>query len=105
MLTVSGWDGIAATGGANDHIFFTSNVSDPNFLNNVIFTGFYGDAPGAAIVQQGGLFELVPIPEPTTIIGGVSLLGLAVVREVRRRRNGLSGDTESGAVSSELAPA
>jgi hypothetical protein len=85
QLTITGWDGNFASGGTLDHIYFTTSVTNSAFLANVVFSGFNGGVGGSEIIlQSNGLYELVPVPEPTTILGGMALAGLVAFRERRR---------------------
>jgi autotransporter-associated beta strand protein len=80
VLTISGWTGTEA-GGTGDLIFFsnTSQITS-SFLSNVQFVG--GILGGAQILGSG---ELVPItPEPSTLLGGGSVL-LLFLKRLRKR--------------------
>jgi autotransporter-associated beta strand protein len=86
-LTIANWTGSPSPGSNTDFIYFTTDptATNPNFLNNVVFSGFYGDTPGSAeIIQDGNGFQLKPIPEPGTVFGGLALVGLVGFRERRR---------------------
>ena len=92
-LTVSHWSGTYYTAGeTTDH----GPASEDRLLfGSLSLTGaqlaqisFYNDA-GAFIgngaqVSFGGTPELVPVPEPTTILGALALVGLVGWRERRR---------------------
>ena len=55
---------------------------DSTFLSEISFTGH---APGAiAFDVGGGLYEIVPVPEPATIFGAIGLLAFVGIRERRR---------------------
>jgi autotransporter-associated beta strand protein len=80
VLTISGWTGTEA-GGTGDLIFFsnTSQITS-SFLSNVQFVG--GILGAAQILGSG---ELVPItPEPSTLLGGSSVL-LLFLKRLRKR--------------------
>jgi len=90
-LTINGWTGSTFTTGTGGKLIFTdlnltddpaaANVTFASFLGNVNFTGF---GAGTFIANAGGL-ELVPVPEPTTILGLAAGV-LAFGTWVRRRR-------------------
>jgi autotransporter-associated beta strand protein len=79
VLTITGWTG-SGTGGTGDLIFFTNTSTiTSSFLNNVQFAG---GLQGAALLPTG---ELVPItPEPSTLLGGGSVL-ILLLQRIRRR--------------------
>ena len=92
-LTVSHWSGSFYTAGeTTDHgpasqdrlLFGTLSLTGAQLAQ----ISFYNDA-GAFIgtgaqVSFGGTPELVPVPEPTTILGALALVGLVGWRERRR---------------------
>lgn len=84
-LTVGGWTGSTFTSGTAGRVVFNDITNfDSTFLAAVQFTGF---PQGAFLVDVGGgQSELVPVPEPATVLGvaaaGLGLTGLA--RRVRR---------------------
>ena len=97
-LTVLGWTGTYYTAaetadhsaGTQDRLLFSSNPITGNTLGSI---SFYNDAGGligtGKEVSFGNgtySFEIVPVPEPTTIFGALALLGLVGVRELRRKR-------------------
>ena len=87
-LSILNWSGTASTvgGSGSDRLIF-SGISSA-FTNafaqaDVSFGGF---GTGYSAVQfDASYFEIVAVPEPTTIFGGLVLLGLAGWRESRRR--------------------
>mgnify|MGYP006268004589 FL=1 len=89
-LIIENWSGDLANGGGTDQVLFASAGLSENQLGQVFFRDPAGKAPGlypAAFLGD----ELVPVPEPGTILGGVLLAIGAVFFEIRRRR-GKRGD-------------
>ncbi|MFO0850317.1 MAG: autotransporter-associated beta strand repeat-containing protein [Gemmataceae bacterium] len=86
-LTISGWTGGQNQTGTAGQIVFNSNANfSQTFLDSVQFSGF---TLGATLIPFGGAqFELVPAPEPATVLAAASAgLGLVgAVRRVRRRK-------------------
>ena len=87
FVTILNWGGTAGADdgtGTYDRLLFTS---DPGFSNadlaNFTFDGF---AAGGAEIAYGGGFEIVPVPEPATVLGGVLLVGAAAWSQRRRLR-------------------
>ncbi len=84
-LNVSGIDGI------NDRLIFNQDISAAGFLGRISFDG----RPAAQISLDGGFYEIVPVPEPSTWIFA-GLLCLVVGRSVasilafRKRSSGRS---------------
>ncbi len=75
-LALTNW-----TSGAS-HLVFTGDVSSyTSFLGGVSFNGSVG---AQQIDFSGGGYELVPVPEPATIIGAFAFVGLIALRERRR---------------------
>ena len=83
VLSVINWTGTPLTSGNADQLLISSaGPLDANFLNAI---SFQGQVPGAiAFNVGGGLFEVVPVPEPATIFGGAALLAFVGWRERRR---------------------
>ena len=88
-LKVFNWDGVLWTGGGNDRILFSSYTG-----SQVVFGGsevqFYSDSGttvigsgGQLVTSPGGGWELVPVPEPSTVVGVLGLIGMAAWRERR----------------------
>lgn len=77
-LTIDNWNG-STTGGGSDQILFSSTPSQA-FLDQVYWADL--GITGAKLVGQ----EIVPVPEPSAIIGGSLLLLLAGVQLYRRHR-------------------
>ncbi|MGB8167083.1 MAG: autotransporter-associated beta strand repeat-containing protein [Chthoniobacteraceae bacterium] len=73
----SGVDRLLFSGVTTD---FTTKFPSPA---EVSFNG----APGYNAIQFGGYFEIVPVPEPATILGALGLLGFVGFRERRRVTN------------------
>lgn len=86
-LTITGWTGGQNQTGTAGQLVFNSNSNfSQTFLDSVQFTGF---SIGATLIPFGGAqFELVPAPEPATVLAAASAgLGLVgAVRRVRRRK-------------------
>ncbi|HVL13108.1 MAG TPA: autotransporter-associated beta strand repeat-containing protein [Gemmata sp.] len=80
-LTIEGWTGTAGSPGSGGRIFF-ADVSGltSGVLSNITFAGY---AAGATVINGT---ELVPVPEPATVLGvaALALAGAAGVRRVRR---------------------
>lgn len=93
-LSIRNWSGPYYEYGQNDggaltdqdRLLFSSDVSG----ENLAALRFYDDTNTFLNSGQqisfiaGGQFEIVPIPEPTTILGALGLLGLVGFRERRR---------------------
>lgn len=79
-LTITGWTGNPYTSGTGAQIFFNSSMST-QILAGIQFAGY---VPGAYVLSTG---EVVPVPEPSTMIaGGLAALGLGWRRLRARRR-------------------
>ena len=93
-LAIFNWSGTIPVanpdlgGGSQDRLLFTTDVS-AQALEAIIF---YSDS-GTTLLGTGSqiifgspttAFEIVPVPEPTTILGALALLGLVGYRERRR---------------------
>jgi hypothetical protein len=88
-LTITNWTGVELTGNNPDQFLIGSGPVSPDLLSHITFQGF---APGAiAFNRGGGLYEIVPIPEPATIFGALALVGLIGFRERRRISGVFSG--------------
>ena len=91
ILTVTGWSGTFGTAGtSNGRIIISGVLGDPNadyatWLSTVQFQNF---GPGAGFISTGGgAYELVPVPEPATVLVvafGALGLGAAVRRRWRK---------------------
>jgi hypothetical protein len=79
ILFVNSWGG-SLGGGGNDRIIFGTTVSQA-FLNNVFWSPL-----GILGARQLASGEIVPVPEPGSILGGIGLAALAIGYEIRRRR-------------------
>ncbi len=82
-LTVNNWTGTEFTSGNPDQFLVASaGPVDSTFLSEISFTGH---APGSiAFNVGGGLYEIVPVPEPATIFGAIGLVAFVGFRERRR---------------------
>jgi len=91
-LTVTGWSGSPYTPGTAGRILVANVTGDPNatytsFLNTVQFTGYQSGAWFIA-TSFSGTWELVPVPEPGSILGLAAVglgMGTAIVRRVGRK--------------------
>jgi autotransporter-associated beta strand protein len=100
-ISIWNWSGSYYSIGANtdtgadtaqDRLLFSTG----SFTNGALFSQitFFSDngstviGQGESIAFGGGGFEIVAVPEPTTVLGGLLLLGLIGYRE-RRRVGGL----------------
>ena len=77
-FTVKNWSGNFAVGGGTDQIIFAASL-DQAFLSKVFW-----DDLGKTGAKQLPSGEIVPIPEPSTVIGGI-FLGLVVAGDIYRR--------------------
>ena len=82
-LSILNWTGNAFTSGNADQFLVTSSGPvDSGFLNQISFQGYQ---TGAIAFDRGaGLYEIVPVPEPTTIFGASALVAFVFWRERRR---------------------
>jgi hypothetical protein len=91
-LTITGWSGDQSAPGTAGKILFsdigpTPNTTFATFLGSVQFDTF---GAGGTFLDTGtpGLFELAPVPEPSTILaiafGALGLGALARRRSLRR---------------------
>lgn len=69
-----------------DRLLFTGVATDPGSFGSVYGPGdiSFNGMDGFAAIQFGGYYEIVPVPEPGTILGASALLGLVAWRERRR---------------------
>ncbi len=82
ILTISNWSG-NPSGNGTDRLIFGSDMSA--YLGQVKFDNF---TLGASQIPVGAnQFEIVPVPEPTTLISMLSLLGLVAFRGRRFGRS------------------
>ncbi|MEQ1850663.1 MAG: autotransporter-associated beta strand repeat-containing protein [Chthoniobacteraceae bacterium] len=81
-LTILNWTGTPARANNADQLLFSGSFSQ-DLLDRINFQGA-GYLGAIAFDRGGGLYEVVPVPEPTTIIGAMALVGLIGFRERRR---------------------
>ena len=79
LLTIDDWDGLG-TGGGNDQIIFNTTLSS-DFLANV-----YWQDLGITGAKQLATGEIVPVPEPATLLAGGLMSALAGADLWRRHR-------------------
>ena len=75
-LTINNWTGSPEISGTDDRIFFDAALGGST-LTGISFTGF---PVGARVLSSG---EVVPVPEPATILSGLLLMGLLAGRLTR----------------------
>jgi len=82
-LTVNNWTGTDfATGNPDQFLVASAGPLDSSFVAQISFTGH--GAGAVAYSVGGGLYEIVPVPEPTTVLGALGLLAFLAYRERRR---------------------
>ena len=82
-LTLLNWTGTIGASNNADQILVQGAVSQ-DFLDRVNFQGMGVGVGAVAFDRGGGLYEIVPVPEPSTIGGALAALGLLGFRERRR---------------------
>ena len=85
VLSIYDWTGNTA-GGGTDKVFFGNDATGLTGAQ-LSQVAFYSDAGStllgnAQILSDG---EIVPVPEPATVLGGILLVGAAFYRGLRRR--------------------
>lgn len=93
ILSILDWNGTPTTGGGAEAILFGSGTDGLGFLSQVQFSNPVGYDPGnyTAVFASGNNGEIVPgspipVPEPTTVCGGLLLVGGALWRGRKIRR-------------------
>jgi hypothetical protein len=91
VVNIAHWTGNAGSSGLDNLLFATNPNLTTNDLRSVQFTNDAGAnfATGGMIIDNNGYYELVPIPEPATWVGGaLALVALLSARcyQVRGRR-------------------
>jgi autotransporter-associated beta strand protein len=90
ILSVWNYNGAPWTPGS-DKLIFTSGLANIDLASINFYSGPAGDTASLIGTGGGGLIghELVPVPEPSAVVGGVLLLAITCWRE--RKRSVLSG--------------
>jgi autotransporter-associated beta strand protein len=84
-LIIDNWSGNTSVGGGTDQLIFSSAGLTETQLGQVFFRDPFG--PGSGLYEARFIGdELVPVPEPSTYIGGALLILAAGFFEWRRRR-------------------
>lgn len=102
-LSIYNWTGNVAGGGADEVFFGTDSTGlRPSQLNGILFysgpgTGFLGTA---GILGTG---EIVPVPEPATILAGLLMVGAAGWSQ-RRQLRGLAGLRPGAEITNSSRP-
>ena len=80
---MNNWTGTEfATGNPDQFLVASAGPLDSGFLGQILFTGHGNGA--IAFNVGGGLYEIVPVPEPATIFGAIGLVAFVGFRERRR---------------------
>lgn len=93
ILSIINWSGTPVTGGGTDRLVFSASTLSQSQLDNIHFfsdSGVTQIGTGTSFLGSPS-FEIVPVPEPSTVFAGLGLLGLAAWRERRNsqaRRRG-----------------
>ena len=87
-FVVQNWSGNFVTGGGTDQIIFGTTLTQ-TFLDNVDWQDF--GRRGAIQLASG---EIVPVPEPSTVIGGILILGVIAGDFFRRHRETRRGQAD-----------
>lgn len=85
-LIIMNWNGVPFDGGGNTQLFFGSGGLTQDQLQRIYFYNPNGLSPGyyqASFSRHG---ECVPVPEASTVFGGMALAAVAVGYEIRRRK-------------------
>ncbi len=100
-LSIYNWSGNLGTGGGTDRLFLsTTTLLDLNQIK--FFDGGAGSTQiGYATLRLDG-GELVPVPEPATIIGAFAFVGMIVLRERRRLRSLLRVIRQAGVINTQF---
>lgn len=91
VLSIYNWDGLV-NGGGNDRLFFGS-ASDSASLTSAQLgqISFFSGGPGSIFLGNAGFDgmpgEIVPVPEPSSLIYSLGLIGLAGWRLRLQRRH------------------
>ncbi|MCX6968500.1 MAG: autotransporter-associated beta strand repeat-containing protein, partial [Verrucomicrobia bacterium] len=98
-LKIYNWSGTLGHSGGTDQLIFTSTAGLSSHLNQILFYSNNGTTQvgtGTMIYGNGELGPLSGVPEPSTYIGAIALLGLVGWRE-RRRISALLSNTVKAA--------
>ena len=85
ILSIVDWNGIANLGNGPERLLFAGTTTDFTSLFNQADVSFSGFPAGYNAVQFSGFYEIVPVPEPSSVATVLGLLGLIGWRERRKR--------------------
>ncbi len=91
LLNIENWTGL---GEGDDQLIFGGNLSEEGRLDQIRFIDPAGFAPGTYGARLIGN-EVVPIPEPSAMIGAGLLSGLIFLDILRRRKQRREEETEA----------
>jgi hypothetical protein len=81
VLNIANWTGAAFASNNADQLLFSGPLNT-DVLNHIAFAGY---GTGAIAFDRGsGLYEVVPVPEPSTIFATLGLVAFVAIRERRR---------------------
>lgn len=83
ILNITNWSGNSVTGGGADQLIFTGTPSDFTNVFSQSEVTFAGYGTGYVIIPGTGNYEVIPVPEPTTL-GLVALGGIGLLARKRR---------------------
>ncbi len=88
ILSIWNWDGSVWASGGTEKLIFTSSTLTAPQLASIQFYSDGGDTKigtGADFLSGAGNGELIPVPEPSALLGGL-FLGVAIGYRERRKR-------------------
>ena len=100
ILSILNWSGTAfqAGGATDDRLIFAGSASTFTSVFNQADVSFNGTFGYSAIQFDGGHFEVVPVPEPTSVATVMGLLGLIGWRERRKGLQARQGERRDSAL-------